>query len=136
MAVVYKIYMVFENESVEGKYIPLLYSADDVPGSNAVLPSDSTTYTFPSGSGIEEKEVYLLKDVIVFGPFVNTTYASIWMNDQKTEHIIVNAINTRETVKRQFETIKLYFKEGTSIRLKLVYKKHGSNCTHYIGVGG
>jgi len=119
MAVVYKIYMVFENESVEGKYIPLLYSADDVPGSNAVLPSDSTTYTFPSGSGIGKKEVYLLKDVIVFGPFVNTTYASIWMNDQKTEHIIVNAINTRETVKRQFETIKLYFKEGTSIRLKL-----------------
>ena len=118
-SVPYKIYMVFENEAVEGKYIPLLYSADDVAGSNAVLPSDSTTYTFPSGSGIEEKEVYLLKDVIVFGPFVNTTYASIWMNDQKTEHIIVNAINTRETVKRQFETIKLYFKEGTSIRLKL-----------------
>ena len=119
MAVVYKIYMVFENTSIAGKYIPLLYSADDVPGSNAVLPSDSTTYTFPAGSSVEEKEVYLLKDVIVFGPFVGTTYASIWMNDQKTEHIIVNAINTRETVKRQFETIKLYFKEGTSIRLKL-----------------
>jgi len=119
MDVVYKIYMVFENQSVEGKYIPLLYSADDTIGSNAVLPSDSTTYTFPSGSGTDEKEVYLLKDVVVFGSFVNTTYVSIWMNDQKTEHIIVNAINTRETVKRQFETIKLFFKEGTSIRLKL-----------------
>ena len=119
MAVVYKIYMVFENTSIEGRYIPLLYSADDVEGSNAVLPSDSTTYTFPSGSSLEEKEVYLLKDVIVFGPFVNTTYASIWMNDQKTEHIIINDINTKDTVKRQFETIKLLFKEGTSIRLKL-----------------
>ena len=115
----YKIYMVFENVSVEGKYIPLLYTANDVINANAVLPSDSTTYTFPSGSGIEEKEQYLLKDVIVFGTFTNTAFSNIWMNDQKTEHIIINDINTRDTVKRQFETIKLYFKEGTSIRLKL-----------------
>ena len=115
----YKIYMVFENVSVEGKYIPLLYTASDVVNANAVLPSDSTTYTFPSGSTSEEKEQYLLKDVIVFGTFTNTTYANIWMNDQKTEHIIINAINSKETVKRQFETIKLFFKEGTSIRLKL-----------------
>ena len=119
MATPYKIYIVFENVSVEGKYIPLLYSASDVDGSNAVLPSDSTTYTFPSGSGSDEKEEYLLKDVIVFGDFTDTTYANIWMNDQKTEHIIINAINSKDTVKRQFETIKLYFKEGTSIRLKL-----------------
>ena len=115
----YKIYMVFENVSVEGKYIPLLYTASDVVNANAVLPSDSTTYTFPSGSGIEEKEQYLLKDVIVFGTFTNTAFSNIWMNDQKTEHIIINDINTRDTVKRQFETVKLYFKEGTSIRLKL-----------------
>ena len=115
----YKIYMVFENVSVEGKYIPLLYTASDVVNANAVLPSDSTTYTFPSGSTSEEKEQYLLKDVIVFGVFTNTTFSNIWMNDQKTEHIIINDINTRDTVKRQFETIKLYFKEGTSIRLKL-----------------
>ena len=118
----YKIYMVFESVSVEGKYIPLLYTAPDELNSNAVLPSDSTTYTFPSSGG-GEKEVYLLKDVVVFEITPNSTYvtshACIWMNDQKTEHIIVNAINTRETVKRQFETIKLYFKEGTSIRLKL-----------------
>jgi len=115
----YKIYMVFENVSVEGKYIPLLYTASDVVNANAVLPSDSTTYTFPSGSTSEEKEQYLLKDVIVFGTFTNTTFSNIWMNDQKTEHIIINAINSKDTVKRQFETIKLYFKEGTSIRLKL-----------------
>ena len=119
-SVPYKIYMVFENDSVEGKYIPLLYSADDVLGSNAVLPSDATTYTFPAGSGMGEKETYLLRDVVVFGgAYHDTKYANIWTNDQKTEHIIINDINTRDTVKRQFETIKLYFKEGTSIRLKL-----------------
>jgi len=115
----YKIYMVFENEAVEGKYIPLLYSADDVVGSNAVLPSDATTYMFPAGSGLGDKEIYLLRDVVVFGTFTDTKYANIWMNDQKTEHIIINDINTKDTVKRQFEIIKLMFKEGTSIRLKL-----------------
>ena len=117
----YKIYMVFENEAVEGKYIPLLYSADDVVGSNAVLPSDATTYTFPTGGSMGEKEIYLLRDVIVFGAAgpTDTKYANIWMNDQKTEHIIINDINTKDTVKRQFEIIKLMFKEGTSIRLKL-----------------
>ena len=119
----YKIYMVFESVSVEGKYIPLLYTATDELNANAILPSDSTSYTFPSSGGIGEKEVYLLKDVVVFdivpNPTYATTYATIWMNDQKTEHIIINAINTRETVKRQFETVKLYFKEGTSIKLKL-----------------
>ena len=117
----YKIYMDFENEAVEGKYIPLLYSADDVVGSNAVLPSDATTYTFPAGSGIGEKEIYLLRDVVVFGASgaTDTKYANIWMNDQKTEHIIINDINSKDTVGRQFKIIKLLFKEGTSIRLKL-----------------
>ena len=123
MTTAYKIYMVFESVSTEGKYIPLLYTASDDENANAVLPSDSTTYTFPSSGGTGEKEVYLLKDVVVFDIVPNSTYATsyatIWMNDQKTEHIIINAINTRETVKRQFETVKLYFKEGTSIRLKL-----------------
>ena len=119
-SVPYKIYMVFENENVEGKYIPLLYSASDELGANAVLPSDATTYTFPAGSGTGDKEIYLLRDVVVFGgAFHDTKYANIWMNDQKTEHIIINDINSKDTVKRQFETIKLYFKEGTSIRLKL-----------------
>ena len=123
MTTQYKIYMVFESVSTEGKYIPLLYTATDELNANAILPSDSTTYTFPSSGGVGEKEVYLLRDVVVFdivpNPTYATTYATIWMNDQKTEHIIINAINTRETVKRQFETVKLYFKEGTSIRLKL-----------------
>ena len=121
MPIEYKIYMVFENTSVEGKYIPLLYTASDIENQNAVLPSDATTYTFPAGSGIGEKEIYLLRDVIVFGAtgVTDTKYANIWMNDQKTEHIIINDINSKDTVKRQFETIKLYFKEGTSIRLKL-----------------
>ena len=115
----YKIYMVFENESVEGKYIPLLYSASDEIGANAVLPSDATTYTFPAGSGASNKEIYVLRDVVVFGTFTDTKYANIWMNDQKTEHIIINDINSKDTVKRQFEIIRLFFKEGTSIRLKL-----------------
>ena len=122
VATPYKIYMVFENESVEGKYIPLLYTASDKEGENAVLPSDATTYTFPAGSGLGEKEIYILKDVIVFGAATtptDTKYANIWLNDQKTEHIILNDINSKDTVKRQFEIIKLYFKEGTSIRLKL-----------------
>ena len=122
MPVPYKIYMVFENMSVEGKYIPLLYKATDKEGENAILPSDATTYTFPAGSGLGEKEIYLLKDVIVFGAATtptDTKYANIWMNDQKTEHIIINDINSKDTVKRQFEIIKLFFKEGTSIRLKL-----------------
>ena len=115
----YKIYMVFENESIEGKYIPLLFSASDEIGANAVLPSDATAYTFPAGSGIGDKEIYLLRDVVVFGTFTDTKYANIWMNDQKTEHIIINDINTKDTVERQFKIIKLFFKEGTSIRLKL-----------------
>jgi len=122
VATPYKIYMVFENESVAGKYIPLLYTASDKEGENAVLPSDATTYTFPAGSGLGEKEIYILKDVIVFGAATtptDTKYANIWVNDQKTEHIIINDINSKDTVKRQFEIIKLYFKEGTSIRLKL-----------------
>ena len=123
MGIAYKIYMVFESVSTEGKFIPLLYTATDDINANAILPSDSTTYTFPSSGGTGEKEVYLLRDVVVFEITPNSTYvtsyATIWLNDQKTEHIIINAINTRETVKRQFETVNLYFKEGTSIRLKL-----------------
>ena len=115
----YKIYVVFKNLSTEGKYIPLLYSANDVVGANAVLPSDSTTYTLPSNSATDEKEVYRLVDAVVIGTFTDTTYANIWMNDQKTEHIIVNGINTPTTVDRQFKIIELFFNEGTAIRLKL-----------------
>jgi len=115
----YKIYMVFENTAVEGEYIPLLYSASDVVGANAVLSSDSEIYTLPSGGGMEEKRVYRLIEVIVIGTFTDTTCANIWTNDQKSEHLIINAINTKDTIDRQFKVIKLFFAGGTSIRLKL-----------------
>ena len=115
----YKIYVVFEDTSVEGGYISLLYKASDVVGANAILPSDSDIYTLPSGSDVGEKKVYRLREVIVIGTFTDTTCANIWANDVKTEHLIIHDINTKDTVDRQFKVIKLFFNGGTSIRLKL-----------------
>ena len=115
----YKIYVVFENTSVEGEYISLLYSASDVVGANAILPSDSDIYTLPAGTNMGEQKVYRLREVIVIGTFTNTTCANIWANDLKTEHLIIHDINTKDTVDRQFKVIKLFFNGGTSIRLKL-----------------
>ena len=115
----YRVYMVFKHTSIEGKYIPLLYSASDVAGESLVLPSDSTTYTIPPGNSPEENAEYRLAEVVVIGTFTDTNYIQLWFNDQTTEHIIVNAINTRETVTRQFKTIDLYVKGGTSIKFKL-----------------
>ena len=115
----YKIYVVFENTSVEGEYISLLYKASDVVGANAILPSDSDIYTLPSSNIMGEKKVYRLIEVIVIGTFTDTTCANIWANDLKTEHLIIHAINTKDTVDRQFKVIKLFFAGGTSIRLKL-----------------
>ena len=115
----YRVYMVFKHTSIEGKYIPLLYTASDVPGASLVLPSDSTIYTIPAGNDLEEKAEYRLAEVVVIGTFTDTNYIQVWFNDQPTEHIIVNAINTRETVTRQFKTIDLYVKGGTSIKFKL-----------------
>jgi len=115
----YRVYMVFKHTSIEGKYIPLLYTASDVAGANLVLPSDSTTYTIPAGDNSEENAEYRLAEVVVIGTFTDTNYAQIWFNDQPTEHIIVNAINTRETVTRQFKTVDLFVKPGTSIKFKL-----------------
>ena len=115
----YKIYVVFENTVVEGEYISLLYNASDVVGANAILPSDSDIYTLPTGGGTGETKVYRLLEVIVIGTFTDTTCVNIWTNDVKTEHLIVNAINTKDTVDRQFKVIKLFFNGGTSIRLKL-----------------
>ena len=114
----YKIYVVFENTSVEGEYIPLLYTASDVVGANAILPSDSDIYTLPPG-GAGEQKVYRLREVIIIGTFTDTTCANIWANDLKTEHLIIHDINTKDTVDRQFKVIKLFFNGGTSIRLKL-----------------
>ena len=119
VATPYKIYVVFENTAVEGDNISLLYKASDVVGANAILPSDSDIYTLPSGSDTGEKKVYRLREVIVIGTFTDTTCANIWANDLKTEHLIINAINTKDTVDRQFKVIKLFFNGGTSIRLKL-----------------
>jgi len=116
----YRVYMVFKHTNIEGKYIPLLYSASDVAGESLVLPSDSTIYTIPSGNSSEEKAEYRLAEVVVIGTFTDTNYIQMWFNDQVTEHIIVNAINTRETVTRQFKTIDLFVKGGTSIKFKLV----------------
>ena len=62
----YKIYMVFESVSTEGKYIPLLYTATDVENANAVLPSDSTSYTFPSSGGTREKEEIIPKKRCIY----------------------------------------------------------------------
>ena len=115
----YRVYMVFKHTTIEGKYIPLLYTASDVVGANLVLPSDSTIYTIPAGNTLEEKAEYRLAEVVVIGTFTDTNYINIWFNDQKTEHIIVNAINTRDTVTRQFKTIDLFVKGGTSIKFKL-----------------
>ena len=119
VATPYKIYVVFENTLIEGEYISLLYSASDVVGANAILPSDSDIYTLPTGGGMGEKKIYRLREVIVIGTFTDTTCANIWTNDLKTEHLIINAINTKDTVDRQFKVIKLFFAGGTSIRLKL-----------------
>ena len=115
----YKIYVVFENTAVEGEYIPLLYTASDVVGANAILSSDSDIFTLPSGGGMGKQKVYRLREVIVIGAFTNTTCVNIWANDLKTEHLIINDINTKDTVDRQFKVIKLFFNGGTSIRLKL-----------------
>jgi len=115
----YKLYIVLKHTIIEGKYIPLLYTASDVAGASLVLPSDSTIYTIPTGNGSEEKAEYRLAEVVVIGTFTDTNYIQVWFNDQPTEHIIVNAINTRETVTRQFKTIDLFVKEGTSIKFKL-----------------
>jgi len=119
VATPYKVYMVFKHMSIEGKYIPLLYTASDVVGANLVLSSDSTTYTLPSGSNNDIKEQYRLIEVVVIGTFTDTSYINIWFNDQKTEHIIVNDINTKDTVTRQFKTLELYLNEGTSVKFKL-----------------
>ena len=115
----YRVYMVFKHTNIEGKYIPLLYTASDVAGASLVLPSDSTIYTIPAGNDLEEKAEYRLAEVVVIGTFTDTNYIQVRFNDQPTEHIIVNAINTRETVTRQFKTIDLFVKGGTSIKFKL-----------------
>jgi len=114
----YEVYVLFENISVTGKYITNLYSASDNPGEDVELPSGSTTYTLPGASDTDEREAYLIKDVIVIGTPANAKYLEIWLNDKNTSDVVVIAVNTGTTVNRQFEKMEYIIGEGTPIKLK------------------
>ena len=116
----FEVYVLFENISVTGKYITNLYSASDNPGEDMKLPSGSTTYTLPGSSDTDEREAYLIKDVIVIpgvgAPVVK--YLEIWLNDKNTSDVVVIAVNTGTTVNRQFEKMEYIIGEGTPIKFK------------------
>jgi len=114
----YEVYVLFENISVTGKYITNLYTADDTIGNDLKLPSNSTTYTLPGASDTDEREVYLIKDVIVIGTPANAKYLEIWLNDKDTSDVVVIAVNTGATVNRQFEKMEYLIGEGTPIKFK------------------
>ena len=113
----FEVYMLFENISIVGKYITNLYTADDTPTHDLALPSGSVTYTLPGASDTDEKEAYLLKDVIVIGtPTVK--YLEIWLNDKDSSDVVVLGVNTGSTVNRQFEKMEYIIGEGTPIKFK------------------
>ena len=114
----FEVYILFENMSTIGKYITNLYTADDTPGNDLRLPSGSVTYTLPGASDTDEKEAYLIKDVIVIGTPTDTKYLQIWLNDKDSSDVIVLAVNTGTTVNRQFEKMEYIIGEGTPIRFK------------------
>ena len=114
----YEVYVLFENISVTGKYITNLYTADDIIGNDLKLPSNSTTYTLPGASDTDEKEAYLIKDVIVIGTPANAKYLEIWLNDKDSSDVVVIAVNTGATVNRQFEKMEYLIGEGTPIKFK------------------
>jgi len=114
----YEVYVLFENLSVTGKYITNLYTATDVTGDDLKLPSNSTAYTLPGSSDTDEKEAYLLKDVIVIGTPADTKYLQIWLNDKDSSDVVVLAVNTGTTVNRQFEKMEYIIGEGTPIKFK------------------
>ena len=120
MANPYEVYILFENLSTVGKYITNLYSATDSPGDDLKLPSGSTTYTLPGASDADEKEAYLIKDVIVIPgaapPVVK--YLEIWLNDKDSSDVVVLAVNTGATVNRQFEKMEYIIGEGTPLKFK------------------
>ena len=110
-------YVLFENLSTVGKYITNLYTADDTPTHDLALPSGSVTYTLPGASDTNEKEAYLVKDVIVIGtPTVK--YLEIWLNDKDSSDVVVLGVNTGATVNRQFEKMEYIIGEGTPIKFK------------------
>ena len=121
MTVVYRVYMLLENTSVEGKYITNIYNADDVIGNDLTLPSGSTSYTLPSAGETNEQKVYLIKDVIVIyegATALNTQYLQIWLDDKDTADVIIIGANKTTTVNRQFEKMQYFIGGGTPMKLK------------------
>ena len=113
----FDVYALFENISTVGKYITNLYTASDVAGEDLKLPSNSTTYTLPGNNEGDEKEAYIIKDVIVIGtPTVK--YLEIWLNDKDSSDVVVLGVNTGSTVNRQFEKMEYIIGEGTPIKFK------------------
>ena len=114
----FEVYVLFENISVTGKYVSNLYAADGVSGNDLILPSGSKTYTLPGNNEGDEKEAYLIKDVIVIGDIGTINYLEIWLNDKNSSDVVVLAVNTGATVNRQFEKMEYVIGEGTPIRFK------------------
>ena len=113
----FEVYVLFENLNITGKYITNLYNASDVAGEDLKLPSNSTTYTLPGASEEDEKEAYVIKDVIVIGsPTVK--YLEIWLNDKDSSDVVVLGVNLGATVNRQFEKMEYIIGEGTPIKFK------------------
>ena len=113
----FEVYVLFENLSTVGKYITNLYTADDTATHDLTLPSGSVTYTLPGASDADEKEAYLVKDVIVIGtPTVK--YLEIWLNDKDSSDVVVLGVNTGATVNRQFEKMEYIIGEGTPLKFK------------------
>jgi len=114
----FEVYVLFENLSVTGKYVSNLYAADGVPGNDLVLPSGSKTYTLPGDNEGDEKEVYIIKDIIAIGTLDTVQYLEIWLNDKNSSDVVVLAVNTGATVNRQFEKMEYIIGEGTPIKFK------------------
>ena len=113
----FEVYVLFENLSTVGKYITNLYTADDTATHDLTLPSGSVTYTLPGASDSDEKEAYMVKDIIVIGtPTVK--YLEIWLNDKDSSDVVVLGVNTGATVNRQFEKMEYIISEGTPIKFK------------------
>ena len=113
----FEVYVLFENLTTVGKYITNLYTADDTATHDLTLPSGSVTYTLPGASDSDEKEAYMVKDVIVIGsPTVK--YLEIWLNDKDSSDVVVLGVNTGATVNRQFEKMEYIIGEGTPIKFK------------------
>ena len=117
----FEVYVLFENLDITGKYITNLYTADDTATHDLALPSGSVTYTLPGSNEVDEKEAYIIKDIIVIpgaagAPTVK--YLEIWLNDKNSSDVVVLGVNTGATVNRQFEKMEYIIGEGTPIKFK------------------